>query len=77
MSGRSIAGQLAPTSAELMAEAGAYADKAFRPDRPFEWAEVRDAYLCGLAAGGDRALRILRKAVGMAPLPAPGSDELQ
>jgi hypothetical protein len=66
-----------PTRAELMAEAEKYADKAVRHPNHATYGEVRDAYLAGMVAGQRRALQALRKAVGMAPMPAPGSEVVQ
>lgn len=67
---------LVPTRDELLDEAEAYARAADQNDN-IERSQLADAYLAGLNAGTTRALATLRKAVGMAPMPAPGSEVVQ
>lgn len=74
------ADDIAPTRAELLEQAAEYVDtvRLLEPVTiDYLLRLLLDAHLAGMVAGQRRALEAVRKAVGMAPLPAPGSEALQ
>lgn len=60
----------------LLAEAAAYVAGLVSDFDGFDESTVEAAWLHGFAAGCKASLDNVRKAVGMAPLPAPGSEAL-